>query len=512
MIVEEEMIEVEERERIRRAFFIQNKSIRQIARELHHSRKTVRKALEGGESPRYTMKEGRPSPVLGPYKEKIDQMLKQNEGLPSKQRYTSHQIFKRLREEGYRGSESSVRGYVAKVRKEGKKPKLFIPLEYDPGEEAQMDWGEGIAIIGGKEEVVQLFTMRLCYSRKLFMMAFPSQRQESFFEGHVMAFHHFGGVPHRIVYDNLTTAVKKILQGHNRQEQVAFIAFRSHYLFESYFCSVRQAHQKGGVEHGVGYGRRNFMTPPPEVDSFAELNSHLLRCCLEDDERKVKGQKMRIGEAWQMEREYLLPLPCRDIECCRILPVKLNGYSQVEFETNRYSVPADAGYRNLILKAYPFRVEILHMDKVIATHPRCYEKHQDVIDPLHYLPLLEKRPGAFQHAKPIRRWRQKWPKAYERLLKELQSRWPDGRGIKEFVGILKLHLDHPQEEVEEAVEMALNYGCCHLDGVKLCLNQLKMERKEIPPVELDSHPQLVGVGDHPVDLGKYDLLLEGEEE
>ncbi|MCD6506555.1 hypothetical protein J7M22_08000 [Candidatus Poribacteria bacterium] len=126
---------------------------------------------------------------------------------------------------------------------------------------------------------------------------------------------------------------------------------------------------------------------------------------------------MTIGETWQMEKEYLLPLPERDMDCCRILPVRVNGYSQVEFETNRYSVPADEVERNLLLKAYPFRIKILRMDKVIATHPRCYRRHQEVIDPLHYLPLLEKRPGAFQHAKPIR---------------------------------LKLHLDHPQEEVEEA--------------------------------------------------------------
>jgi hypothetical protein len=126
---------------------------------------------------------------------------------------------------------------------------------------------------------------------------------------------------------------------------------------------------------------------------------------LTDDARQVDRQVVTIGEAWEMERPHLLPLPEKDFECCISNPVVLNGYSQVEYQTNRYSVPADQAYRNLMLKAYPFRIDILHLDDVIASHPRCYERKQDILDPLHYLPLLEQRPGAFDHAKPIRRWR-----------------------------------------------------------------------------------------------------------
>jgi transposase len=502
------MIKVEKREEIRRAYFVQNKSIRQIAREFKCSRPTVRKAIASAEPATYALKVPRPAPVLGTYKAQIDQLLAENERLPRKQRYTGHKIYKSIEADGYVGSESSVRGYIAQRRREKKRPKVYIPLEFDPGTDAQVDWGEGMAIIAGEWVKVQLFYVRLCYSRRLFMMAFPTQRQEAFFEGHVRAFHHFQGVPHRLSYDNLKTAVQRILEGHNRQEQEAFIVFRSHYLFESHFCTPGQGHEKGGVEHGVGFGRRNFMVPIPDVTSFEELNAHLLAECLADDRRQVKGQKVTIGEAWEMERPHLRPLPERDFACCVTRPVRLTPYSQVVFETNRYSVPVDEAYRNLVIKAYPFRIDILHLERVIASHPRCYGRDQDILDPLHYLPLLEQRPGAFEHAKPIRRWREGWPPAYERLLARLRTQWPDGQGVREFVRVLKLHRDHPADLVAQAVGQALEYGCAHADGVELCLHQLMNPESPASPIDLADWPKLSAVSIQAPDLHCYDRLLE----
>jgi hypothetical protein len=250
------------------------------------------------------------------------------------------------------------------------------------------------------------------------------------------------------------------------------------------------------------------MVPIPDVDSFEELNAHLLTACLADDQRRVDRQEMTVGEAWRAEKPHLLPLPDRDFDCCVTRSVTLNPYSQVEFETNRYSVPTDKAYRNLVIKAYPFHVDVLYLDDVIASHSRCYDQAQDVLDPLHYLPLLAQRPGAFEHAKPIRRWRKGWPPVYERLLSHLQARWPGGRGVREFVHILKLHHDHPDHLVAQAVEQALEYGCAHADGVELCLRQLLDPRPPTPPIDLSAWPELVDVGAQTPDLHRYDCLLE----
>lgn len=502
------MITVEKREQIRRAYFLEEKSIRKIAHEMRCSRDTVNKAIASAEPAAYTLTVSRTAPVLGPYKAQIDELLAENERLPRKQRYTSHKIFEALQKSGYSGSASNVRHYIAQRRREKKRPKLFLPLEFDPGADAQVDWGEAVVILAGERVTVQLFYMRLNYSRKLFVRAFPAQKQEAFFEGHVHAFGHFQGVPQRISYDNLKAAVQRVLQGSNRQEQQSFIVFRSHYLFESHFCTPGKGHEKGGVEHGVGFGRRNFLVPLPEVASFEELNALLLEKCLDDDQRQVDGQDVKIGQAWQLEKPHLRPRPERDFECCVVRPVVLNPYSQVEFETNRYSVPTDRAQRNLVLKAFPFRVDVLHLKEVIASHPRCHERNQEIVDPLHYLPLLEQRPGAFQHAKPMRRWRESWPVAFEQLLNHLTEQSSDGRGMREFIAVLQLCRHYPAPLVEQAVRQALAYGCGHADGVELCLHQLVRPDVPLPSLDLAGGPAWITAGTQPLNLQCYDQLLQ----
>jgi hypothetical protein len=356
---------------------------------------------------------------------------------------------------------------------------------------------------------VQLFTMRLCYSRRLFVMAFPNQKMEAFLEGQVQALRFFEGVPHRISYDNLKTAVKQILVGHQREEQAGFVAFRSHYLFESHFCTPGQGHEKGGVEHGVGYGRRHFLVPLPEVASFEELNALLLAQCLADEARTVHGQAQSIGEAWSDEKGHLLPLPAQDYPCCTTHQVTLTPYSQVIFETNRYSVPVSQGRATLTLRAYPFQIEILNQTEVIARHARCYGHGQDIFDPLHYLPLLAQRPGAFEYAKPLRHWRATWPPVYEQALSQLRSLWPEGRGVREFIQILQLHTQHPASLIEQAVSQALSYGCVPFEGVRLCLNQLLLPSQRPSPLDLEAVQlaRLQQPDSQPVDLQQYDLLL-----
>lgn len=497
---------VEERERIRRAYYMEGKSMRQIAGELRHSYWTVRSALADAQVKPYTLRVAKRAPVLGPYKAQVATLLAESEQQPRKQRYTSHKVYELLRQAGYRGSESSVRHYVSQQRKGRKRPAIYLPLSFEPGKDAQVDFGEAQVVMAGERVVVQLFVMRLCYSRKLFVIAFPTQRQEAFFWGHVQAFHHFGGVPQRLTYDNLKVAVRKILEGRNREEQAAFTTLRSHYLFESRFCTPGEGHEKGGVENGVGYTQRNFLAPMLEVANFAELNKRLLAACQADEARCVDRQTETIRAMWARERPLLRALP-PDFACCTSQEVTLNPYGQVVFETNRYSVPVQLAQKQLVLKAYPFHIEIASGNQVIARHERNYGRQQDVLEPLHYLPLLVERPGAFEHAIPMRQWRAQWPPVYETLLVQLQQQWPEGRGVREFLTILQLHQSHAAHQVEQAIQQALAHQCAHAAGVQLCLTQAQNPPAIAPVLDLQSHPQLLGIGEQTVNLAQYDLLV-----
>lgn len=503
------MIPEEKRERIRRAYYLDHKSQRRIASEEQCCRETVKKALSDEPIRSYQLNAGKVAPVFETYRSRVETFLAQNEHLPPKQRYTAHRIFEIIRAEGYSGCESRIRQFVGTWRRMHTPPAVYIPLQFEPGQDAQCDWGEAIAFIAGVRQTVQVFVMRLCYSRKAFVMAFPSQNQESFFFGHIQAFHHFGGIPERISYDNLATAVKLIMEKkRHRKETRAFVSFRSHYLFSSHFCTPAQGHEKGGVEHEVGLSRRNFLVPIPHVASFEELNAFLREECLKDDARQVSRQTCSIGQAWQEERPLLRPLPPFDYECCTHSTVRLTPYSQATFETNCYSVPAQAARRDVLVKAYPFHVELFDRGTLLARHVRSYQREQDIFDPLHYLPLLEQRPGAFDYAKPLKGWRNTWPDCYHQMLEQLRERWPEGRGIQEFIRILYLHQHYPAAQIQQAIEQALRYGCVHLDGVEHCLHYLVDTETTKAPLDLSRRPDLQTIGNQPVDLSRYEQLLK----
>lgn len=503
------MLTVDQHAAIRHAFYNEDKGVREIARELGVSRQSVRKAIASPAPSRYTQTRPRPAPKLDAFRDRILALLDEQAAQPRKQRYTTSKLYDILAAEGYAGSPSRLRAYVGALKQSQRRPKTFLPLAFQPGQDAQVDWGEAQAVIAGERLTVQLFVMRLCYAHRTFACCFPTQRQEAFFAGHVAAFSFFRGVPHRLSYDNLTTAVSPIFTGRTRTERTAFTAFRSYYLFDSHFCNLDAGHEKGQVEHGVGYVRRNALVPIPEVASFDTLNQLLLAWCEQQDARRVHGQPDPIGVMWADERAHLRVLPATPYPCCVTTTATLTPYSQVVFETNRYSVPADRAVRQLVVRAFPLYVEILAGESVLASHPRCYGREQDVLDPLHYLPLLAQRPHALDYAKPLQRWRETWPACYTRLLGRLRQQWPDGRGVREFVSVLQLHQQHPAALIAEAVEQALTLGCASADGVHLCVQQLLHPASSPAPLDLRDRPQLAATHTQPVDLSVYERLLPG---
>jgi transposase len=501
------MITVEDKEQIRRAYYIERKSIRQIHRETGCHRRTIRKALADGLVPQYSLKEPRNTPVLIPVKGMIDQWLKDDQKQPQKQRHTAKRIYDRLKAEyGFTGAESTIRRYVGQVRRElGNQ--VFIPLSYAPGETAQVDFGEAIAVIGNKQTKAQLFCMRLGYSKQPVVLALPNQSQESFFEGHVRAFTFLGGVPKQIVYDNLKAAVKKVLQGRSREEQSAFIAFRSHYLFESRFCTPGEAHEKGLVEGLVGYARRNWLVPVPEYDTYDQFNEYLLEKCKSEGARRLRGMETTISESFALEQSHLLPLPTGHFPCCTLHPVVANGFGLVTFQTNRYSVPAGNSHEAKWLRAFSDRVEITNGQQTLAVHSRCYRRDQDILNPLHYLPLLEQRPGAFAQAKPIIQWQEKWPEVYDHYLSALREHLPGYQATREFIRILRLHEDYPETVIARVMEESLACHCYNADGLKQLV--LRLTEPVVPPA-LSDHEISPGLSVGPVswpDVGEFDSLL-----
>ena len=456
------MIQVDQKETIRRLYFIKRHSVRRIAKELGHSRKTIRKAIADASVPQYSLTAARPSLVMGPYLDTIKAWLEADKSRPAKQRHTAHRIYVRLVNEcGFTGAERTVREHVAKLRPTF--TEMFIPLEFDPGADAQCDWGEAQVLMAGKLINAQVLCMKLSCSGRPFVMAFPTQRQEVFFEGQRRSFEWYEGVPARVSYDNLTTAVRKVLRGRNRQEQNAFIAFRSHYVFDSHFAMVATPREQGRVESLVGYMRRNYFVPVPEAESFEELNRILLARLLEDDKRLVPGKEMTVGQAWETEKPKLRPLPRFPHRCCVSRPVKASHLSLVTFDSNRYSVPVEYGFSKLTLYAYAWHIEISCGDRIIATHERCYDRGREIMEVDHYLALLLLRPGAFPYARPVRQW--KMPPVYRDCYEAL-CRKHSGDGVREFLQVLALGRMYGKNAVESAMTQALAENLVSSDRIR----------------------------------------------
>jgi transposase len=462
------MLKMDQYELIRTAHRVYRKSGREIALATGHSRNTVKKALEGqpwGYGPRRQQ----PYPVLGPYLEIIDGWLLADQDAPKKQRHTAHRVYDRLVDEyGFSGSESTVRHYVrqAKVRLGINSQAVFIPLEPDVGLEAEIDWGTATAIISGERVNVKFFCMRSKYSGKHFVRCYSCERQQAFFDAHLHGFEFFGGIFPVLIYDNLTTAVRKVLQGKTRDEQAAFISFRSYHSFEARFCNPDQAHEKGGVEGGVGYARRNYLVPIPEAQDLGVLNEELLGRCVRYGTHRISGREETVNALFEQERPHLLALPRVRFTTVRTLSCKVNKYATLRVDRNQYSVPTQYVGLTLHVLLDVDRLRVCYGQQEVACHERLYGCDKWQLEPDHYLEVLRQRPQAFDSARPIKQWRKQWPSCFEKLLERFCERQGRNRGIKEFLSVLLLHREYCGEEIKAAVELALEVGLSSSEGVK----------------------------------------------
>lgn len=405
---------------IRQLYLRKGKSKSWLAREFGISRNTVAKYLKEADPPRYRGAPRRTRPIFDKWEERVRYFLTEDQNAPRKQKHTAKRVFDRLvSENGFTGSERSVRRMVSEIRNKPARS-TFLPLQFEPGKDAQVDFGESYVDIQGERTKIYCFEMRLNYSRNKFVMAVLAQNMETFLECHVKAFEFFGGVPSRLSYDNLGLAVIRVGKGKKRELTKKFKDLMGFYAFEVNFCTpgIEGAHEKGGVESGIGFSRRNWMVPVPKVSSVEEMNQYLLARCRQDNERTVRGQKVSIKEAFAVEQPLLLQLPERRFDSGVVRSnVFSDSYQTVIHESNRYSIPAKFIGKSITVKAYMNKIVLISGGNVIAEHPRKYESECYSLMPEHYLEQLERKPNAIPYARPM--LQAGWPTGYWDYYKRL---------------------------------------------------------------------------------------------
>lgn len=450
---------MEQWEDIRNQVLRKGVSKRQILRDNKMHWTTLEKILENPQPPGYRQSQPRQQPKIGPYLDRIRQIIKDDFNVHPKQRHTAKRIFDRIREEGYTGGQTQVKAAVRQIR--ATTQEVYVPLIHRPGE-AQVDFGYAAIREKGKLRKVVFFVMSLPYSGAVYVQAFERICTEVFQEAHVRAFDYFGGVPHRISYDNEPVFVSKIIGAHDRVLTDAFLQLKSHYLFDAHFCQVRRPNEKGVVERMVRYVRQNFMVPVPEVDSLEEFNTLLTEACRDDLRYRARGKSADKKTLLEEDKAVFLALPEKPFDACRKVSTVSNSLSLARFVNNDYSVPVRWAHHPIVIKGYTDRVEISYRDEQIASHLRCWDAEQVILEPLHYLALIERKPGALDHARPLEGW--SLPECFGVLRRRLEGD-AKSKGTREYIRVLRLLEKHSMEELTKGVKKGLRGGAITRDAI-----------------------------------------------
>lgn len=481
---------------IRRRVLCEGVSKRQILRETGMHWQTLEKILRHSCPPGYRRTRPVRKPKIGPWLGRIAEMLKEDRG---KQYHTAKRIWQRLQEEGFTGGYTIVKDAVRQIKKRNKE--VFMPLSHRPGE-AQVDFGYALVKMAGMLRKVAFFVMTLPYSDAFFVMAFDHECTEAFWEGHVRAFEFFGGVPWRITYDNAKVMVAKIIGSRKRRLTSGFLQLVSHYLFDYHFCLVRRANEKGVVEGIVKFSRLNFMVPVPQVRDFAELNTHLLALCRSDMHRRLWGKKVSKAQLLQEDQAAFRPLPWSPFEACRVAKTSADVESLVRFDKNDYSVPVEYAHHHMVAKGYTDRVVLCHGPQVVAEHERCWEREQQIFEPLHYLPLLERKPHSLDHGRPFENW--SLPRCFQILRDRLEGQQEEG--TREYIRVLRLLEKYTVSQLARAIEHALCLRLYRADIIAQFVDPLACWTPTTFSLAGREHLQHVTVA--ACDVGAYSRLLQ----
>jgi transposase len=485
--------------------------IREIARRTGLSRNTIRKYLRAEIVEPSFRTPTRPS-KLDPFAEKLSGWLVMEVRKSRKDRRTAKQMHADLVKLGFDGSYERVAAFVRAWKADRQRAQqttgrgTFVPLVFQPGEAFQFDWSEDWAVIGGERVKLQVAHIKLSHSRAFLVRAYLLQTHEMLFDAHWHAFRVFDGIPSRGIYDNMKTAVDRVGRGKQRDINARFLAMTSHYLFEPEFCNPAAGWEKGQVEKNVRDARHRLWQVAPTFCDLEALNNWLEDRCkvlwADTAHGRLPGS---IADIWEAEKPALMPLPTA-FDGFVELSKRVSPTCLITFDRNRYSVPASFANCAVSLHIYPERLVIVAEGAVICTHVRIIERsHRQpgrvIYDWRHYLAVLQRKPGALRNGAPF----VEMPKAF-RKLQSLMLRKPGGD--REMVDILSLVLQHDEQAVLRAVEMALDAGVPTKTHVLNLLHRLvdgtPTDQPDVTP------PSALSLSKEPeANVSRYDRLRQG---
>jgi len=498
------MLIVETILKIRCAYHRNGKSIRQIARDFHLSRNTVKKALRADVTEFTYIRSKQPLPKLAPYEDTLQSRLKEDSLKPHREQRTMMALFEELQREGFEGRYDSVRRYVKKWRgcESASGAAAYIPQFFDPGEAYQFDWSHEMVDLGGELVKVKVAHFRLCHSRMFFCVAYHRESLEMVLDAHVRAFEFFGGSCRRGIYDNLKTVVTKVLLGKDRVFNPRFLQLASHYLIEPVACTPAAGWEKGQVENQVQFLRKRVFVPRVKCADLSELNRYLSDRCriLAAGHQHPEFKDRNVAEVFAEERSRLVCVN-NAFDGFRETPVRVSSTSLVSYDNNRYSVDASAVGRTVMLRAYADRIVVVDDGVVIGEHHRQFGRHNTSYDPWHYIAVLKRKPGALRNGAPFKDWELPPPIAQ---IREALGRHSDGD--RQFVGILGRIGAYGLDAVADACKEALHMKTPSRDVV---LNILSRTCDDDAPTFTPPGYLPVLMSEPTSDCGRYDVLLAG---
>jgi transposase len=466
--------------------------IKVVARELGLSRNTLRKYIRGIMVPH--AKPRKRERLLDIHQAQIDELLRQHP------RITAARIGRVLREADASLSfeESTLRKYVASRRRLIQPREAFVRAMYEPGDQAQFDFSPVNVTIAGVLTAVHLFVMRLSYSGRYFARISLRYDRPALFAGILGALQAFDGIPREAIFDNASSAVKRILRGRNREQNAVFSAFCGALALDIQFAAPAKGNEKGGVEGINRYLQNNFFLPTPAFASLEECNAVLARACELDAGRMHSEHRETIAARFLRERDALRKLPQHLPRACVPRYTRVNKFSEVVYETTRYSVPTKFAYRDAMLEIYDDRVRVIIDDAVVAEHARAVEKHTSVLEPRHYLDLLSHKHRAAERAAAFAGGR--LPNSLI-MLRDRYIERDRPAGTKAWMQVVALLRSHSTEAVDAAVRQALEAQTDDPAAIALLL-QGKSTAATVT-LDLAQHPELAAFTGAEVDISRY---------